>query len=192
MKQLRPSRWLLPGAALVVAMACPSKDQPPPVDAADPFLKKLQAAPAPPRPLDQDALAQAAQGKTPPTTLTPPSDAGAQVGPVAARIIGLELSQHVQGRRMALSTADAFLRVTLDARGPGSVDAAAATLRRGASVFPVARDVMRLVGSPVTVVALDGGTNELRLYFELPAAEVTAGLELALPAESGELQLRVQ
>lgn len=184
----RPSPVLLGCAALALLFACPRGDAPAPDEA---FLRKLQAAPATPRPVDNDALAQAAQGTTKPTTLAV-LDGGAAVGSVSARATALTLTQQVQGRRMALSTADTFLRVALELTGPGTVDTSRAALRRGQASFGIARDVMRLVGTPVTAAALDGGTAELLLYFELPAADVGPGLELVLPTEAGELQLRLQ
>ncbi len=192
MKGARPSPWRAVGAALLLAAACPSKDGATPPEAADPFFQKLKAAPSAPRPLDHDALAQAAQGATQPKELVVPSDAAATLDSLSVRVTELELSQRVQGKRLALSTADTFLRVTVGARGAGVLDPAGATLRRQASSYSVARDVMRLAEAPLTIQALDGGQSSLRLFFELPMADVAPGLELLLPSERGELKLRVQ
>jgi hypothetical protein len=105
-------------------------------------------------------------------------------GKLTVRLNALETSQTAAGERMKLSTNEQFLRIDLKLKATETAefDFNAATLHAGEEVFPIARDVQRLVGTKNLAGTIEaGGALETALMFELPDAAIAKGVTLKLP-----------
>ncbi len=198
----------LAAAALALALfGCP-KDEPG-FDENDPLIKKLKAEQqrleregpprAPPAPRNRepepDPLAEAAARGDAPTPLTVPAAPPVAAGGATLSVKAAETSHTVKGAKMALSSADLFVRVTLTATAarPETLDLASATLALGEERFGIARDAQKLgQGSPLLARLEPGVSQSLVLYFEAPPAAVKKGLKLILSSGGSAVELPLQ
>jgi hypothetical protein len=193
-------------AALTVTLAllgagCPKGGEGP--NENDRLLAKLQAEkdrqakegvdPGPPRPdlsnpafnTGEDPLAKtAAEPENPVKTLKLPEKIDFQAGKLTVRLNGAETTQSISGGKVKLSTNEQFLRVDLKVKAleAAEFDFSAASVQAGEEVFPIARDVQRVVGTRNLARPLGLGEGvETVLMFELPEAALAKGAVLKLP-----------
>jgi hypothetical protein len=189
--------------ALCVALAGCVKDQPIAPDESDPLIQKLKAEQErlqrpPPRQLPPPAEAQLAQAvvdAAPPKALTPVSTVAVHSHSANFALKAMEQSQQVKGARAAVSTPDAFLKVTLSvmALEPIELPVAQATVTSGDHSYNLARDAQKLgQGSALGVTVSPGDDVTLVLFFELPQDAVRKGLKLVMPVKDGAVELALQ
>ena len=193
--------------ALVVGLlltGCPKNDDAPPeFDPNDRTLQKLKAeqerlakagAPKLKEP-EEDPLAAIAAAPSKPETLGIPRGVSADLGPVALNLVEVQQSQNVGGDKVALATADRFIKVTLEATTSRAIelDLSGATLVNGEQSVGIARDVQRVAkGSPLITKFRPGGTAEVVLYFEAPKEMISKGLKIILTAPESRVELPLQ
>lgn len=190
--------------ALALALAtagCP-KDDAPPGGEGDRTIRKLkeeqarldaEAKRSARKAAEPDPLAEAAVAQAPPTTLPLPPAGPVQLAGATVALKQLETMQSVRGAKAALSTADRFVRVTVSAEAPTEVrlELAGAALRSGEQRYPVARDVQRLGGTPLSL-AVGPTPQDVVIFFEAPPDAIKKGLTLVLPAATGEVEVPLQ
>ncbi len=180
---------------LLVLSACQKQ---PSIDENDPLLHKLQAEQArlvqPPRPSEAETLAKAATADEAPTVLAAPSTGQMHFGEVLFKVKRLERSHTVKGEKLSLTTAEAFLKLTLtgDATKPAVFDFSSTTLEFESNVYGIDAAAQRVGhGSPLTAQV---GTepHDYVLFFELPQSAVRAGLKLVLRSADAKSELALQ
>lgn len=198
---MRRVGWL---AALALG-ACP-REEAPGFAADDRTLAALRAEQArlaqggapgrgPPLRPEPDPLAEAVVAHEPLRPLSVPAGATADLGPVALTVRGLEVSQTVAGPKLSLTTAERFLKLTLEAKAHAlaRLDLAGAQLRQGDTTVPLARDAQRAAGgSPLSAELQPGDNRELILFFEVPPALISRGLKFVLSGPESRVELALQ
>lgn len=196
-------RRALPLLGLLL-VGCPKQEEAPPeFDPADRTLQKLKAEQErlarlpPPRPKEPepDPLAEIAAAPKRPEQLGIPSGVEGELGTVSLRLLEVEQSQTVSGGKVSLSTAERFLKVTLEARSttPLDLDLSGATLSQGEHSVPIARDVQRVGGGSSLITSLGTGQErELVLYFEAPDEMIGKGLKIILTSPGSRVELPLQ
>lgn len=190
--------------AVPLFVACPDKT--PSVDADDPLIRKLKAeqerldkgglpgGPPGANPVKNPAEPLAELAQQPPDMPVNVTIKSAPVGAGEVTVTPkrLETAQIVAGPKVKLSTTDRFLRlvVSVVTTKETVLDLAQAKLMRGGVAFDLARDVQRVgQGSPLASTIGAGVSQDLVLYFEVPPAEVAAGLTFKLPVPAGVLEV---
>lgn len=170
----------------------------PSIDENDPLLRKLQAEQArlvqTRGPSEAEALAKAATADEAPTVLAAPSTGQMHFGDVLFKVKSLERSHTVKGEKLSLTTADAFLKLTLtgDANKPAQFDLSGTTLELDSNVYRIDATAQRVGhGSPLAVQVGTEPTDYV-LFFELPASSVRAGLKLVLRSADATSELALQ
>ncbi|MCU0697758.1 MAG: hypothetical protein MUC96_14630 [Myxococcaceae bacterium] len=189
--------------ALLVLAGCPAKRA---VDESDPLIQKLKA--------EQERLAKGGAPGGPPGSAGAPSplaelaqqvpdtpvavsvkEAPITVGAVTLTPRRMETAQSISGSKVKLTTTDRFVRLVVSASTTKdeALDLSKATLTQGSDVYALARDVQRVgQGSPLGASLGAGVSQDLVLYFEVPASAVGAGLSLVLPVSGGTLTAPLQ
>jgi hypothetical protein len=142
-----------------------------------------------------DPLTWAIERPTPPRTLEVPKDSQLNLGPVALTLRGLVVSQQVAGDGVALTTAEAFLKVTLSllTTAPATLDVSDSALVSGSARYGIARDAQMVAGgSPYSFGLTVGSQQPLVLIYEVPRAALQPGLKLAVPVDGGSAELLLQ
>ncbi|OJT27385.1 hypothetical protein BO221_05270 [Archangium sp. Cb G35] len=122
-----------------------------------------------------------------------PSKEKVKVDTLALQPTGLESLHSLRGTgKVALTTDELFLRVTLDAEnvGPQSVDVSFSTARvvdAGGKEYPLARDAQTLAGTRTLDRTWENAQRDsMDLIFEVPPDAIGPGLSLLIPTRSGE------
>ena len=182
---------------LVWLTACPAAKQAPAIDENDPLVRKLQAEQArlaqPALPSQADVLARVATSDDQPTVL--PASAGQMhFGDVVFKVKRLEQSHTVKGEKLSLSTAEAFLKLTLTAEATHSqtFDLSGTTLELSEQVHPIDPTAQRVGNGSELQPTVGPEARDLVLYFELPTASVKPGLKLLLRSADATAELALQ
>ncbi|MGV3619212.1 MAG: hypothetical protein ACO1OB_00265 [Archangium sp.] len=144
---------------------------------------------------EPDPLAKVVTANSKPDFLGIPSGVAADLGDVAFALIEVQRSQTVTGRKVSLSTADRFLRVTLEANAEKDtlLDLSAAQLVNGDKTAGIARDVQRLGnGSPLSLQLRTHALTQVVLFFEAPDEMIGKGLKLVLATDTSRVELPLQ
>lgn len=190
--------------ALVIGLlltGCP-KDEPQ-FDVNDPLLKKLKAeqerlekaGPPKLKEPEPDPLTRVLEADSKPDFLGIPAGVSADLGSTSLSLVEVQRSQTVGGEKVSLSTADRFLRVTLEATAKKAVtlDLSGATLENGEKSAAVARDVQRVGrGSPLSMELSAGSTRKVVLFFEAPDEMIGKGLKIILATPESRVELPLQ
>jgi len=183
---------------LVWLTACPAQKQAAAINENDPLVRKLQAEQArlsqPAPPSQADLLAKAAIADEQPTVLPAPSTGQMHFGDVLFKVKRLEQSHTVKGEQLSLTTAEAFLKLTLTAEASRSqgFDLSGTTLEMGAEVHAIDSTAQRVGHGSDLVATVGPEPRDLVLYFELPAASVKPGLKLLLRSADATAELALQ
>ncbi|KFA93539.1 hypothetical protein [Archangium violaceum] len=183
---------------------CKKEEQPAPTE--DRTLERLRqevdrvnqggaptAAPDETDPNSRLAGLAAGQDQERPRTYALPSKGKVKVDTLTLRPTGLESLHSLRGTgKVALTTDELFLRVTLDAEnvGPRSVYVPFSTARvvdAGGNEYPLARDAQTLAGTRTLDHTWESAQSEsMDLLFEVPPAAIGPGMSLLIPTSSGE------
>ncbi|MDX2012775.1 MAG: hypothetical protein SFW67_21425 [Myxococcaceae bacterium] len=189
--------------SVLVLAGCPEKRA---VDESDPLIQKLKA--------EQERLAKGGAPGGPPGSAGSPNplaelaqqvpdtpvavsvkETPTTVGAVTVTPRRMETAQIISGNKVKLTTTDRFVRlvVAVSTTKDEALDLSKATLTHGSDVYGVARDVQRVgQGSPLGASLGAGVSQDLVLYFEVPASAVGTGLSLVLPVSGGTLTAPLQ
>ncbi|PZR11383.1 MAG: hypothetical protein DI536_17285 [Archangium gephyra] len=151
--------------------------------------KKVEAEAEP------DPLTKVVTGTSAPDFLGIPRGVAADLGDVAFELVEVQRSQTVSGKKVSLSTADRFLRVSLDANAEKDtqLDLTAAQLVNGDKTAGIARDVQRLgKGSPLSLELKTHALTRVVLFFEAPDEMIGKGLKLVLTTDTSRVELPLQ
>jgi hypothetical protein len=144
---------------------------------------------------EPNPLAEIAAANRPPVPIKALESTGV-FGDVSITVNAAELSQTVQGDKVALSTEDRFLRVafTAVAQTETTLDLSTVKLVNGEQEAHIARDVQRVgKGSPLSPITLEAKKpQELVIYFEGPASLLKGGLSVVFSSQTANLSLQLQ
>ena len=173
--------------------ACPPRSAEPLVDERDPLIQKLKAERERLEKARQSTnpLADAIEHEAPPEQLKPLSGASLNAQGASFTVRSLEATQAVRAPKMALHTAERFLKVTLSVISATALrlDLSTTKLSTATREFPLARDAQRL-SEHASELSLDANSaRDVVLYFELPADALGPGLKLILPVGQSTLEL---
>jgi hypothetical protein len=179
---------------------CPKKEAPPEFELDDRLLQKMKAEqerlskvqrPA----VEPDPLAEVIARPSRPENLGIPSGVEAELGLVSLSLIEVQQSQTVRASRVSLSTADQFLKVSLDAvsKKDLDLDLSRATLVFEEQSVAIARDAQRAGQGSELVTRLEKRQEtRLVLFFEAPAEMIRKGLKIILTTPESRVELQLQ
>lgn len=189
---------------VLVLLGCPEKRA---VDETDPLIQKLKAeqdrlarggAPGGPpgtRPDGTNPLAELAQQVPDAPVAVSVKESPTTLGTVTVTPRRMETAQIISGGKVKLTTTERFVRlvVAVSTTKDEALDLSKATLSQRSDVYALARDVQRVgQGSPLGASIGAGVSQDLVLYFEVPASALGAGLALVLPVSGGTLTAPLQ
>ncbi len=187
-------------AVAVLLSACP-KERTEAFDESDPLIRKLKAekargptATSPAEPVT-NKLAEAAVNGAAPRALTVDTATVFPIGDVDFKLVSATVTQSVTRNGMTVSTADAFIKVTLSAttKKAQALNLSAFTLTQKADTFSVPKDIQKIgQGSPMELELKADEENQVTVFFEAPGESIGPGLTLNLVTASARGTLRLQ